>query len=171
MSYRQTDKFMKQATKLNQVMLLIKSLSKAEKRYIRLYTNLQNGDKHYMVLYDLACEGFSAEQIYEKFCGKVNEKSFEIAAKHLYRVLLDCLVQLREKQDIQTTIFIYITKAGILFERELFDNALAEVEEGGRHIRKRSTPPSDLPYGIEISKHTRFRRHQRERTGRQTNAD
>ncbi len=43
---------MKQATKLNQVMLLIKSLSKAEKRYIRLYTNLQNGDKHYMVLYD-----------------------------------------------------------------------------------------------------------------------
>ena len=63
MSYRQTDKFMKQATKLNQVMLLIKSLSKAEKRYIRLYTNLQNGDKHYMVLYDLACEGFSAEQI------------------------------------------------------------------------------------------------------------
>ena len=33
---------MKQATKLNQVMLLIKSLSKAEKRYIRLYTNLQN---------------------------------------------------------------------------------------------------------------------------------
>ena len=74
---------MKQATKLNQVMLLIKSLSKAEKRYIRLYTNLQNGDKHYMVLYDLACEGFSAEQIYEKFCGKVNEKSFEIAAKHL----------------------------------------------------------------------------------------
>ena len=40
---------MKQATKLNQVMLLIKSLSKAEKRYIRLYTNLQNGDKHYMV--------------------------------------------------------------------------------------------------------------------------
>ena len=96
---------MKQATKLNQVMLLIKSLSKAEKRYIRLYTNLQNGDKHYMVLYDLACEGFSAEQIYEKFCGKVNEKSFEI------------------------------------------------------------------PYGIEISKHTRFRRHQRERTGKQTNAD
>ena len=129
MSYRQTDKFMTQATKLNQVMLLIKSLSKAEKRYIRLYTNLQNGDKHYMVLYDLACEGFSAEQIYEKFCGKVNEKSFEIAAKHLYRVLLDCLVQLREKQDIQTTIFNYITKAGILFERELFDNALAELEK------------------------------------------
>ena len=62
-TYRQADKFMKQATKLNQIILLIQSLSKAEKRYIRLYTNLQNGDKHYMVLYDLAWEGFSAEQI------------------------------------------------------------------------------------------------------------
>lgn len=120
---------MKQATKLNHVILLIESLSKAEKRYIRLYTNLQNGDKHYMVLYDLACEGFAAEQIYEKFCSKVDEKSFEMAAKHLYRILLDCLVQLRERQDIQTTIFNYITKAGILFERELFDNAFAELEK------------------------------------------
>ena len=118
---------MKQATKLNQVMLLIKSLSKAEKRYIRLYTNLQNGDKHYMVLYDLACEGFSAEQIYEKFCGKVNEKSFEIAAKHLYRVLLDCLVQLREILDIHSSIFFYISKAFILFERDLFDKALSDL--------------------------------------------
>ena len=136
---------MKQATKLNQVMLLIKSLSKAEKRYIRLYTNLQNGDKHYMVLYDLACEGFSAEQIYEKFCGKVNEKSFEIAAKHLYRVLLDCLVQLREKQDIQTTIFNYITKAGILFERELFDNALAELPLSP-HWETPAIHPSFPPY-------------------------
>lgn len=120
---------MKQAAKLNQIILLIQSLSKAEKRYIRLCTNLQNGDKQYMILYDLACEGFSAEQIYEKFCSEVNEKSFEMAAKHLYRVLLDCLVQLREKQDIQATIFNYITKAGILFERELSANAFAELEK------------------------------------------
>lgn len=128
-TYRQTDNLMKQATKLNQIILLIQSLSKAEKRYIRLYTNLQNGDKHYRYLYDLASEGLPAEQIYERFCSQVNEKSFEMAAKHLYQVLLDCLVQLREKQDIQTSIFNYITKAGILFERELFDNAFAELEK------------------------------------------
>ena len=147
---------MKQATKLNQVMLLIKSLSKAEKRYIRLYTNLQNGDKHYMVLYDLACEGFSAEQIYEKFCGKVNEKSFEIAAKHLYRVLLDCLVQLREKQDDYLQLY---HKGWHSFRTGTFRQCTCRIgksKEAGRHIRKRSTPPSDLPYGIEISKHTRF---------------
>lgn len=120
---------MKQTTKLDRIILLIQSLSKAEKRYIRIFTNLQNGDKNYMLLYDLACEGFSAEQIFEKFCSKVSENSFEMAAKHLYRMLLDCLVQLREKQDIQTAIFNSITKAGILFERELFDNAFAELDK------------------------------------------
>ena len=120
---------MKQATKFNQIILLIQSLSKAEKRYIRLYTNLQSGNKYYMLLYNLANEGFSAKQIYEQFCLQADEKSFEMAVKHLYRVLLDCLVQLREKQDIQTTIFNYITKASILFERELFDNAFTELEK------------------------------------------
>lgn len=120
---------MKQATKLNQIILLIQSLSKAEKRYIRLCSNLQNGDKNYMILYDLICEGISPDQIFEKFCDEVNEKSFEMAAKHLYQVLLDSLVQLREKQDIQTAIFNYITKAGILFERELFDNAFDELDK------------------------------------------
>ena len=61
---------MKQATKLNQVMLLIKSLSKAEKRYIRLYTNLQNGDKHYMVLYDLVCEASPPNKYMRSFAAK-----------------------------------------------------------------------------------------------------
>ena len=120
---------MKQATKIDQIILLIQSLSKAEKRYIRLYTNLQSGDKNYMFLYDYVCEGLSAEQIYSRFCKEVNEKSFEMAAKHLYQVLLNCLVQLRDKQDIQTSIFNYITKSNILFERELYDNAFSELEK------------------------------------------
>lgn len=120
---------MKQATKIDQIILLIQSLSKAEKRYIRLYTNLQSGDKNYMLIYNYASEGLSAEQIYAKFSEEVNEKSFEMAAKHLYQVLLDCLVQLRDKQDIQTSIFNYITKSNILFERELYDNAFSELEK------------------------------------------
>ena len=120
---------MKQATKINQIILLVQSLSKAEKRYIRLYTNIQNGDKNYMLIYDLVCQDLSAEQIYTKFCNEANEKSFEMAVKHLYQVILDCLVLLREKQDIQTTIFNHITKANILFERELYNNAFSELEK------------------------------------------
>lgn len=113
----------------DQLILLAQSLSKAEKRYFRLYANLQSGEKNYMTLFDLINKGIPTDEIYNCYCQTQNHQSFEMAAKHLYRVLLDCLVRLREKQDIQTTIFNYITKAGILFERELFDAAFAELEK------------------------------------------
>ncbi len=35
------------------LILLINSLTKAEKRYFKLSTNLQNGDKNYLALFEL----------------------------------------------------------------------------------------------------------------------
>ena len=52
-----------------------------------------------------------------------------MAVKHLYKVVLNCLVHLNKQQDIQTQIFDYISKAGILFERELLNEALSELEK------------------------------------------
>lgn len=109
--------------------LLVHSLTKAEKRYFRLYSNLQSGDKHYITLFDLIDGDIPAEEIYVRFCREQDEKSFEMAAKHLYRVVMDCLVRLHEKQDVQTAIFNSITKAGILFERDLFDAAFTELDK------------------------------------------
>lgn len=120
---------MKYTTKINTLILLVQSLSKAEKRYFQLYSNLQNGEKSYLQLFSLICDNIPADQIYSCFCEKTDEKSFETAIKHLYRVLMDCLVRLREKQDIQTNIFNYITKAGILFERELLEEAFTELNK------------------------------------------
>ena len=53
-----------------------------------------------------------------------------MAVKHLYKVVLNCLVHLNKQQDIQTQIFDYISKAGILFEREL-------LMKPYRNLRKR----------------------------------
>ena len=36
---------------------LIQSLTKAEKRYFRLYANLQSGEKNYLFLFDLINKG------------------------------------------------------------------------------------------------------------------
>jgi len=109
------------------LLVLIKSLSKAEKRYFRLYSNIQNGKKVYFVLFELFEKNTSVDDVYNQFCRKQEGKSFEMATKHLYKVILDCLMHLRTNQDIQTKIFNYISKAGILFERELLDEALAEL--------------------------------------------
>lgn len=111
------------------LLILVNSLTKAEKRFFQLYSNLQNGDKVYISLFNLIDSKTSAEDLYNQFCQIQDGRNFEAAVKHLYRVLLDCLAKLREKQDIQTKIFNYISKACILFERELFDEAFTELDK------------------------------------------
>ncbi|MDR1937461.1 MAG: hypothetical protein LBQ73_03040 [Tannerellaceae bacterium] len=113
--------------KTESLFILVKSLSKAEKRYFRLLANLQSGDKAYLFLFDLLDAHGSQEEVYAAFERGQEGKSFEMAAKHLYRVLLNCIVKLREKQDVQTEICNRIAKAGILFERGLYDDALDEL--------------------------------------------
>lgn len=114
------------------LLALIKSLSKAEKRYFKLYSNLQNGEKGYLILFELLENNTSIDEIYKLFCIKQKGKSFDMAIKHLYKVVLDCLVHLNKQQDIQTQIFDYISKASILFERELLGEALSELEKAER---------------------------------------
>lgn len=111
------------------LLALIKSLSKAEKRYLKLYSNLQNGEKSYLTLFELLENNTSIDEIHQLFCSKQKGKSFEMAVQHLYKVVLDCLVHLSKNQDIQNQIFDYISKAGILFERDLLKEALTELEK------------------------------------------
>lgn len=123
---------MKLTETTNSILVLVNSLSKAEKRYFRLYSDLQSGEKAYLVLFDLIKENMSAEELYTQFGTSQNRKSYEMAVKYLYRNILDCLVKLREKQDIQTEIFNRISKAGILFEKEMFDEAFVELNKAKR---------------------------------------
>ena len=113
--------------KTDSLLILIKSLTKAEKRYFRLWSNLQSGDKTYLALFDLFDSLDDLQEISSQFKKKLEGKSFEMACKYLNKVLLDCLVKLREKQDVQTAIYNKIAISAILFERNLFENAIDEL--------------------------------------------
>lgn len=115
--------------KANTLFVLINTLSKSEKRYIQLYSNLQSGDKIYVSLFNLFNKKQSVEEIYTLFCKIQKGSNFEIAVKHLYKIIMECLVKLRENEDTQTKIFNYISKADILFGRELFDAAFDELNK------------------------------------------
>ena len=87
------------------LIILVNSLTKTEKRYFHLYSNLQSGDKVYISLFNLIDSNTSPEDLYSCFCKIQNGRNFETAVKHLYRTILDCLVKLREKykQEFSTT--------------------------------------------------------------------
>lgn len=83
---------MKHTAKVNTLILLIQSLTKAEKKYFHLYTNLQNGEKVYLQLFDLMSVGMQADEVYNRFQETMDKKSFEMAVKHLFLYELVCLL-------------------------------------------------------------------------------
>lgn len=111
------------------LLILVNTLTKAEKRYFQLYTKLQSGDKVYLSLFNMIDTDTSAEDLHAHFCEIQDGRNYEIAVKHLYKTLLGCLIKLRKKQDIQTQIFNYLSKANILFEREMFEEAFLELDK------------------------------------------
>ena len=59
---------------------LIQSLTKAEKRYFRLYANLQSGEKNYLFLFDLINKGIPSDEVYRLYCQEENKNNFDMAA-------------------------------------------------------------------------------------------
>lgn len=119
-------------SKSDSLFYLIKSLSKAEKRHFRLHSNVQKGEKVYLSLFEIYEDASSPEAVEALFEKQHPVKNFEMAYKHLFKVIMDSLIKLREKQDPQTAIFNYISKAEILFERGLFGETLSELNNAKR---------------------------------------
>jgi hypothetical protein len=110
--------------KFTSLIVLFESLSKAEKRYVCLASQLQSGDKKYMYLFDLMEKNLPEEAVHAQFCAKYGEASFRPSVKHLYEAMMGCLIHLHKRQDISAKIFVLLTEADILYGRALFEEAL-----------------------------------------------
>ncbi len=113
----------------NTLYLLVHSLTKAEKRYFKLYTALQKGTKDYLYVFELLKQGNDAEAAKEIFCKKKHHSSFEAACKYLFKVITDCLLYVRINDNINTRLTTELIKAKILFEKSIY-------EEGFKQLRK-----------------------------------
>lgn len=102
------------------LLMLVNTLTKAEKRYFHLCANLQNGDKVYLTLFNLIDANTSPEQLYTRFCQIQDGRVSRPQSNHLYRVLLECLVRLREKQECPNKNFqLYIKGWRIIRTRNI----------------------------------------------------
>jgi hypothetical protein len=112
------------------LILLVNSMSKSEKKALKLSSSKKKTVPDYMVLFNLIEEEklTDANNLKELFLQKRKGSSFEVTAKYLYKVILDRLLILREKQDSYYTLFNNIMKARILFEKSLFEEAFDLLE-------------------------------------------
>lgn len=118
------------------LLVLIHSMTKAEKRYFKLYSNLQQGDKVYLTLFALMEECSSVEEVARRFGVDAGESSFDIAVKHLYKVVVDCLLHLRSRYDIQARISDRTAEAELLFRCGLLQAATEELSRAKKLARQ-----------------------------------
>ncbi|ACU59272.1 hypothetical protein [Chitinophaga pinensis] len=110
---------------------LINTLTKAEKRYFRMYTALQQGNKDYVNLFDLMeHQSFkSTAEVKLAFQQQYAGCSYDVCSKYLYKVLLDCLLHLRLQKQSTAMLTAGILKCDILFERSLHEEALKQLQK------------------------------------------
>ncbi|MGN6247622.1 MAG: hypothetical protein ACTHNG_04660 [Ginsengibacter sp.] len=115
---------------IDTLFLLVHSLSKSEKRYFRLAASLQKGDKAYLRLFN-CLDGYknfeedSKDNLVKEFPGS----TIEPARKHLYKKLMKSLRQFESEKLIESKIVNLISDSKILFDRDLIDPALKQIEK------------------------------------------
>lgn len=115
-------------SKTNSLTLLVNSLTKGEKRYFKLYSALQDGQKDYLCLFELIEKGNSTEDAKKLFKQAKPEASFEATGKYLYKIITDCLVHVRIEQNKTARLVIALLKANILFEKSLYDQGFKQLK-------------------------------------------
>ncbi|HVU56529.1 MAG TPA: hypothetical protein VHD83_15795 [Puia sp.] len=109
---------------------LVKSLSASEKRYFKLASSIQTGDKDYITLFDIIDKSPSGDEKHiKKRFAAASDASLNHSARYLLKVLTDCLIQLKLEKDTFFGMLQEIMRSRILKERSL-------GTEGNDHLKK-----------------------------------
>ncbi len=113
---------------------LVNSMTKPEKKAFRITTESSEG-ANYLKLYELICntKDLTVEGLRTAFTSQFEEASFNTSVTHLYKVLLNTMLDLRKDQDSYYSLFDKILKARILFEKSLSQECFDTLEKVKRN--------------------------------------
>jgi hypothetical protein len=148
-------------TKTDSLFQLIQSLTKAEKRYFKLYTSLQKGAKDYLYLFKLIDASSDMTKVKETFAASKKNSVYEPNAKYLYKVVIDVLFQFKSEADKTSRLINSLMKARILFEKSLYEDGFyllekiqAEAENNEEFIIQLWAIQIELYYMSNLNFHT-----------------
>jgi hypothetical protein len=109
---------------------LINSLTRSEKRYFRMTSDLQKGDKDYLVLFGEleAAETFTSA-VHEKLKRKFPRGTIEPARKHLYRVLMKSLRHFESDKHFEGNVINLIQESRILYNKGMVRLSLEQLDK------------------------------------------
>lgn len=122
----------------NELFDLIKSLTKSEKRFFKLQSSLQSGDKNYVRLFDLVdkMEEYDEEVVKKTFKGEKFIKHLPSEKNHLYKLILKALRSYYGETTISSTLKQEIKNIEILYNKALFDECSKFLERAKKMAMK-----------------------------------
>lgn len=118
---------------VDELFLLVKSLSQAEKRYFRRYTKLYSnqGNPKYLLLFDalLQMPAYNEASLRNRCNGEKFLSQLPAAKRHLMELLLRCLRMFREGKSIDQRIRKVLDELEVLYERGLYKNCIRRIRK------------------------------------------
>lgn len=101
---------------------LIRSMTKSEKRFFKMMSSLQSGDKNYLKIFDAVEEQteYDEEAIKAKFKGERFIRHLPSEKNHLYKLLLKSLRQFHAENSISSVLRQEIKNVEILHKKALY---------------------------------------------------
>lgn len=115
--------------RVNALISLVNSLTKAEKKHISLKLGQPGND--YFVLYEILSVSVKANvaEIKEEFYRRAPEGTLSVAVQYLYEKLLDTILDLRKGKDKSYDLLQAYSKARMLYERSMFEECLELLKD------------------------------------------
>ncbi len=129
---------------------LIKSLSKQEKRYFKLHSHLQAGDKLYVKIFDKILE--QKEYNEKAIQSELKIIHFSAAKNKLYTIVLDCLRTFHKKKLATGHIHQVLETSYLLYNKGLLTQAEKQIKKGITLALKHES----YSYLIELYKFQRY---------------
>ncbi len=110
---------------------LVKSLTKSEKRYFKLFTHLQKGSKKYALLFD-AIDGqseYDEKALKEQFRDEKFVRQFNVAKHYLYNLVLKSLRIYHSDANTRLELKEWLRNAEILRDKGLHSQAQAMLRK------------------------------------------
>ena len=123
----------------NQLFLLIKSLSKQEKRYFKIFSSRHSSDNNnYYTLYQIISqqEEYDENKVIEKLKDQQFVNRLSIAKTRLYDQLLKSLNSFHANKTIDSELFFILQSIEVLYHKALYKAAWKKMQRGLKLAKK-----------------------------------
>jgi len=126
--------------KSDSLYMLIKSMTKAEKRYFKLYTSINaiSGDKDYVRLFDAieAQDIYDEKAILDKFKNEPYFSQLKSVKFYLYKQIIKSLKNIHEDASGSIRLENYLIEIHILYKKGLFKNCTSTIKKAKAYAQK-----------------------------------